>query len=254
MPTSRVLIVSVLFATLAVLPAGCTKQAPDAEKNKQKRDILLVTKTEGFRHASIPEGVRAIKDIASETELRITHTENAGYFQPDRLAHFKAVLFLNTTGDILDSLQQQAFRNFVGKGGGIIGVHSATDTESQWPWFRKALGGSFQGHPEIQQAVLTVADHSHPATSFLPEKWTRTDEWYNFSYLNPDINVLLKLDERTYEGGTHGEEHPIAWYHEMEGARIFYTGLGHSSESYSDPRFRRHLRGGISYVLGRENK
>lgn len=133
-----------------------------------------------------------------------------------------------------------------------MGIHAAADTEFDWPWYGRLVGGYFVDHPEIQQAKIRLVDGDHPATAHLPELWTRTDEWYNYKDFNPNVHVLLNLEESSYKGGSNGENHPIAWYHEFEGGRAFYTGLGHTEESYDEPAFRQHLLGGLQWCLRRE--
>ena len=117
-----------------------------------------------------------------------------------------------------------------------MGIHAAADTEYDWAWYGKLVGGYFESHPEQQQAKIDVVDRTHPSTVHLKNEWLHFDEWYNFKNLNPKVNVLMKLDESTYKGGTNGNNHPIAWYHEFDGGRAFYTGLGHTEEAYDDPR------------------
>lgn len=211
--------------------------------------ILIFTKTEGYRHQSIPDGVDAVKELALNNDFKTFHTEDARYFQADSLARFDIVLFLSTTGDILNEKQQQAFEQFIKNGGGFVGIHAAADTEYEWPWYGDLVGAYFKNHPEIQEARVEVVDKEHPSTSHLPDEWIRTDEWYNYKDINPDINTLMTLDESSYEGGENGDPHPIAWYHEVEGSPVFYTGGGHTSESYEEPQFLEHLLGGIQYVL-----
>ncbi len=211
--------------------------------------ILVFTKTEGFRHQSIPAGVETIQQLAAKHNVASVHTEDATYFHPDSLNHFDAIVFLSTTGNILNNQQQQAFKKFIQNGGGFMGIHAAADTEYEWPWYGRMIGAYFKSHPQIQQATITVTDKNHPSTAFLPDTWPRTDEWYNYKNISPDITVLMNLEESTYEGGTNGEDHPIAWYREFEGGKVFYTGGGHTKESYSDTLFRRHLWGGLQYIL-----
>lgn len=239
----------ILFIILGVALNGFPAAEAVSQPRPSSDSLLIFTKTEGFRHSSIPVGVSTVKKIASESEITSVHTEDADYFHPESLAKFEAVLFLNTTGNVLTPPQQRAFQQFIQKGGGFMGIHAAADTEYDWPFYGRMVGAYFKGHPPIQQATLTVVDKNHPSTSFLPDKWRHTDEWYNFKNINSDISVLIYLEESSYEGGTNGKNHPIAWYHEFEGGRIFYTGLGHRAESYSDSLFRRHLRGGLQYIL-----
>src|SRR5690606_18477910 len=117
-------------------------------------------------------------------------------------------------------------------------------------WYGQLVGGYFNGHPKVQEAALDIVDKSHVSTAHLPERWMRTDEWYNYKDLNPGIKILALLDESTYEGGTHGEHHPISWYHEFDGGRAFYTGGGHTKESYQESDFIKHLFEGIIWAAG----
>lgn len=243
--------ISIIILGLSL--AGSPAEKATAQPSASSDSLLIFTKTEGYRHASIPVGVSTLEKIASENDLTPFHSEDANYFHPDSLAKFKAVVFLNTTGDILTSSQQKAFQQFIRNGGGFMGVHAATDTEYNWPFYGRMIGAYFKGHPPIQKATLTVVDKSHPSTAFLPDKWKHTDEWYNFKNINPDITVLINLEESSYEGGTNGKNHPIAWHHKFEGGHIFYTGLGHRAESFSDPLFRKHLQGGLQYILKKSN-
>src|SRR5699024_6462022 len=146
-----------------------------------------------------------------------------------------AIIFLSTTGDVLDLHQQAAFERYIQAGGGYVGVHSATDTEYEWPWYNKLAGAYFMNHPNppnVRKATIQITDSTHLSMQGLPERWERTDEWYNYKSIYPDIKVLAKLDETTYEGGENGDNHPIAWYHEFDGGKAFYTGGGHTDESF----------------------
>ncbi|GGK82324.1 hypothetical protein GCM10011405_32620 [Rufibacter glacialis] len=216
--------------------------------------VLVFYKTAGFYHTSIPAGLAALQKMGKENGFRVDTTKNAGKFVPDTLQKYKAVIFLNTTGDVLNDPQQTAFEQYIKKGGGFVGVHAATDTEYSWPWYNQLVGAYFANHPKVQTATVRVVDKGHAATHFLPEAWVRKDEWYNFKNLNPKVKVLAHLDETTYSGGTNGAHHPIAWYHTFDGGRAFYTGGGHTAESYAEPLFLQHLLGGIQYVLGLKGK
>ena len=212
--------------------------------------VLVFTKTAGFRHDSIEHGVQALQGMAIENRWGLTHTEDAKFFNDTDLEKFDVVAFLNTTGDVLDDAQQAAFERYIQGGGGFVGIHAATDTEYDWPWFNRLVGGYFAGHPEIQPAELDVLVPDHPSTEHLPERWQRRDEWYNFKQMNPQVNVLLNLDETTYRGGTMGDHHPAAWYHEFDGGRAWYTAGGHTRESYAEEDFLKHIAGGIRWAGG----
>ena len=191
--------------------------------------------------------------LSAEHGFEITATENSAVFTENGLRRFDAVMFLCTTGDVLDDAQQVAMERYIQGGGGYVGVHSATDTEwrGDWTWYRRLAGGVFKSHPQIQNARLTVLTPDHPATAGLPETFWHTDEWYDFVDLFDGRIDLLTVDETTYQNGRHGDYHPIAWYHDYDGGRSFYTGLGHTEASYSSPLMRVHLLGGLLYATGR---
>jgi len=214
--------------------------------------ILVFTKTAGYRHASIEKGVAVLTELGGAHQFTVTQTENAGDFSLGNLQRFDLVIFLSTTLDVLDTEQERAFKSYINQGGSFMGIHAAADTEYDWPWYGKLVGAYFKSHPEQQEASIRVLDQAHPATRHLGGTWKHFDEWYNYKDMNPDVSVLMQLDESTYSGGENGANHPIAWYHEYDGGRAFYTGLGHTEESFDDPLFRAHLVGGITYCLGRE--
>jgi cytochrome c len=222
-----------LLSLVAALGAGASSATP--QKAAQPR-VLLFSKTAGYRHASIPAA-----------------TEDASAFTDASLRRYAAVVFLMTTGDVLGPPQQAAFERYIRRGGGYAGVHSASDTEHDWPWYGRLVGAWFATHPPIQRATIRVATARHPSTAGLPRNWARTDEWYNFARdPRPDVRVLATLDESTYwpGPGAMGADHPIAWAHAFEGGRAWYTAGGHTEESYAEPLFRRHLLGGIRYAAG----
>lgn len=182
--------------------------------------------------------------------FEVDTTENAAFFSFDTLFNYDAVVFLNTTGDVLDADQQDAFEQYIKSGGGYVGVHAATDTEYDWPWYNKLVGAYFNGHPRIQEATAApVDDAKHISMKDFPDTWRPKDEFYNFKSFYPKVNVLVNLDETTYEGGTMGDRHPMAWYHEFDGGRAFYTGFGHTAEMYADTVFLNHLLGGLKYAM-----
>ena len=213
--------------------------------------VLVFTKTTGFRHSSIPNGIAAVIKLGQENGFDVDTTENAEMFNDDTLKKYAAVIFLNTTGDVLNYRQEVAFERYIQAGGGFAGVHSATDTEYDWGWYGRLVGGYFNGHPEPQQAKFIIKDKDFAATKFFTDTvWQRTDELYNFKKLNPDVHVLITIDEKSYKGGTNGTFHPMSWYHEYDGGRAFYTELGHTEESYTEPNYLKHLLGGIQYAMG----
>ena len=216
--------------------------------------VLAFTKTTGYRHESIEKGVHTLRQLGRKNNFIVLQTETSEDFNAQNLKNYKLVVFLNTTGDVLNPQQQKVFENYIKSGGSFMGIHSACDTEYKWPWFGKLAGAYFESHPNnpnILKAKMDVLSKEHPSTAHLEDSWTRNDEWYNFKNLNPNVSVLLNLDESSYEGGTNGENHPIAWYHKYDGGKAFYTGGGHTKESFDEPDFRKHLLGGILWSLGR---
>ena len=216
---------------------------------KKMPAVLVFSKTNGFRHSSIPVGITAIKAMGEANKFMVEATEDSLAFTNENLAKYKAVIFLSTTGNVLGEAQEKALEKFIQQGGGFVGVHAAADCEYDWPWYVKMVGASFLSHPEQQVAKLLVKDKSHRSTKHLPDTWERKDEWYNFKSMNPDVKVLITIDENSYKGGANGDNHPMAWFHAYDGGRAFYTELGHTEESFSEPLYLQHLLGGIQYAL-----
>jgi cytochrome c len=219
-------------------------------KRAGKPRVLVFSKTAGYRHESIGTGKQAIIKLGQENGFEVDTTENTDYFTEDSLKNYSAVIFLSTTGDVLKGAQENDLERYIQAGGGFVGIHAATDTEYDWGWYGRLVGGYFESHPEQQEAVLKVVDGSHISTKHLPKEWKRKDEWYNFKKLSKDVHVLLTIDEKSYKGGKNGDNHPMAWYHDFDGGRAFYTELGHTNESYTEDNFLKHLLGGIQYAIG----
>jgi type 1 glutamine amidotransferase len=204
--------------------------------------VLLFSRTAAYRHDSIGAATTALMGLQSSGGYVADATEDPTRFTPAGLAGYQVVVFLLTTGDVLNDTQQAAFEAWVGAGGGYVGVHSASDTEYDWPFYGQLVGAYFSDHPAIQQATVRIESATEPLTTGLPDPWRRTDEWYNFrSNPRPDVTVLATLDETTYTGGTMGADHPITWAHERLGGRAFYTAMGHAADAYSEDAFRQLL-------------
>ena len=214
--------------------------------------VLVFSATEGFRHDSIGAGAAAVRTLGARHGFAVDATEDPAVFTDRRLRRYAVVVWLNTTGDVLGGAQQAAFERYIRRGGGFAGVHSAADTEYGWGWYGRLLGARFRSHPAVQPATIRVVDPRHPSTRRLPRRWARTDEWYDFrAQPRRRVRVLALLDESTYSGGSMGARHPIAWCRRFQGGRSWYTALGHTAESYAEPRFRAHLLGGIRWAAGR---
>lgn len=220
--------------------------------SKQKK-ILVFSKTAGYRHtSSIVAGKKSIIELGAKNKFSVDTTENAEVFTAENLKQFSAVVFLCTTGNVLNDEQQKAFEQFIRNGGGYLGLHSAADTEYDWPWFGELNGAYFKNHPRPQDAIFNIVDNNHISTAHLPKVWKRWDELYNFKWIGTDLNFLITIDESSYNGGGNGENHPMAWYHEFDGGRGYYTALGHDNKSWEDPLYLQHVLGGIKYAMGYE--
>ena len=219
--------------------------------NAQQSRVLVFSKTAGFRHSSIAAGQKALMQLGKENDFSVDTTEDASLFNEENLKNYKAVVFLNATGDVLNHIQQAAFERYIQAGGGYVGIHAASDCEYNWPWYGKLVGAYFNSHPHNQLAKLKVHDKTHPSTSHLPDMWERTDEWYNFKRApGNEVNILISIDETSYTGGEHGASHPMAWYHDYDGGRAFYSEFGHTNETFSEPNYLKHILGGLKYAMG----
>ena len=190
------------------------------------------------------------QSLAERNGFEVIFSEESEVFNERILSDINVIVFLNTTGDILDDNQQLELQRYIQAGGGFVGIHSATDTEYKWSYYNQLVGAYFDSHPETAKATVNVLNRDHISTQHLPQNWIRIDEWYNFKKINPGINVLMQVDEATYKGGAHGSNHPICWYRNFDGGRMWYTGLGHTAESYVEPLFIEHVWGGIQYAAG----
>jgi hypothetical protein len=219
---------------------------------------LLVTTTNGWHHESLHSGVLAIKELSVKNFFDVVLFENPRGFTDKYLEQFKVVIFLNTTGDILDSAAQKVMERFIQSGKGFVGIHSASDTEYDWEWYTKLVGRMFHIHPAVQTARLKIVDNSFPGLQGFEGGKAWTDEWYEFG---PEkvkgLNYILAVDETTYNakvqwGEKKGEGmspiHPVAWYHNYDGGRSFYTALGHIPAVFSDEAFLNHLYEGIFWA------
>ncbi len=239
---------------------GCIGvMGPSAAEAQPQLDVLVFTKTAGFRHGSIAAGVTAINTLGTANGFTVTQSEDASIMTDQGLEPFEVVVFLSTTGDILDLAQQNAFERYIQSGGGFVGIHAATDTEYNWPWYRRLVGAYFANHPSIQDAEINIEVADHPSTDSLPKTWPRRDEWYNFRTnprTDPQVKarVLATLDESTYSGGNMGDDHPIMWCHEFDGGRSWYFAGGHTSESFSEPLVLDAILGGIRWAARKPDK
>jgi len=230
-------------------------------KRSGKPRVLVFSKTAGFYHESIPDGIAAIQKLGAEHGFEVDTTTNAEMFTEENLKQYSAVIWLSTTGDVLNHYQEADFERYIQAGGGFVGIHAASDTEYHWGWYNRLVGGYFSYHPgigdpypNVQEGTLNVTDRKHQSTRFLPELWNRRDEWYHFKKMNPNVNVLMDIDEDSYQHTQPMGFHPMAWYHEYDGGRAWYTAGGHTSESFSEELFLKHILEGIKYAIGDNKK
>ncbi|MBD0708766.1 MULTISPECIES: ThuA domain-containing protein [unclassified Streptomyces] len=215
-------------------------------------DVLIYTRTAGYRHESIPDGAAALAELAAELGLTSEITDDPDVFTPGRLADRAAVALVSTTGNVLTPEGRAAFEAYLRGGGALLAVHAAANAEPDWPFYGELLGTRFAGHPEIQPGRVLVDDRAHPATAPLPERWQWTDEWYDFTAApTGPVRVLARADETSYRGGTHGADHPLVWCRDIDRGRVFFTALGHAPETYRVPLFRAHLRGALEWLTSR---
>jgi len=233
---------------LIVIFFGCSS----SKKIMQPQKILVFSSTKGYRHKSIDAGKIALLKMGSEKNWHVDTTEDATMFTEANLKQYGAVVFLSTTGNILNDEQQMAFQKYINNGGGFVGIHAAADTEYDWPWYNNLVGAWFESHPKPQVALYNVVNKNHPAVSFMPDTLRRLEEIYNFkSFKKELVTVLITIDEKSYEGGKMPDYHPIAWYHKYDGGRAFYTEWGHHPEAFTEPLFLQHLAGAIKWAVAK---
>ena len=260
----RGMLVAALLVAIAVPLASAS--ADNAQGNDGARfKVLVFSKTAAFRHTQcIPQGTVAIAQMGAHHGFDVDATEDASAFNDANLAQYDAVIWLCTTGDVLNNTQQAAFERYIRAGGGYAGIHSASDTEYDWPWYGGLVGAYFRDHPgsvspQFQTATMDVEDRQTAATNGLPKRWTREEEWYNFrTNPRPNVHVLASVDESTYDprgysvpgGSPPMGDHPISWCHAYDGGRAFYTALGHKGVYWSEPLLLSHVLGGIEMAAG----
>lgn len=246
------------FSLLTLCLAALFSFSVQVQADPGQFNVLLYTKMEGFHHKAVNEGVQAMRLMAKKHHFNIDWHEDANMFSDERLARYDAIVFLMTTGSILNEDQQAAMQRFIQSGKGFVGIHSASDTLYEWEWYTKLVGRMFRIHPVIQTAELQVIDRSFPGVERMPERFLWTDEYYDFGpELTDNLNYILTIDESTYEPAANwghvssegmGEFHPLAWYQYFDGGRSFYTALGHVPETFSDDLFLEHIYGGLYWA------
>jgi len=222
-------------------------------------NVLIYTKNgKGYVHKNIPASVECLEKICKDNGWTFETTDDAGIFTKEKISKFDVLVFSNTNNETFDTEEQKkVFQEYIGSGGGFVGIHSACGSERSWPWFWANLGGKFVRHPRLQSFEIKVIDKEHPSTAHLGDTWQWEDECYFMNELNPAMKILLAVDLRTiddkgkdeYPGRIFGDYFPLAWCQEFDGGRQWYTALGHKDEHYKDENFIKHLTGGIEWAM-----
>ena len=245
--------VTLIFCSIFISCVASKQEAKQPET--KKNSILIFSKTNTFRHKSIPDGIAALKKLGVENNWHVDATEDSLQFNYNNLKKYNTIVFLNTTGNVLGTAQEKAFVKYIHEGGGYLGIHAASDTEHGWKFYTDMVGAQFKSHPKQQTAIMKVyKNDNHPAIAHFGETFTHFDEWYNFKKpVVKHANILLELDESSYTGKRMGTKHPISWYHHYEGGRIFYTGMGHTKKSYTNKDFLQHVKEGLKWTMKETN-
>jgi len=221
--------------------------------------VLMITTTRGWHHESLHAGVVAIQQLAARNSFEVALLEDPNGFTDKYVEQFQAILFLNTSGDIFNAEEQKVMERFIKSGKGFVGIHSASDTEYEWDWYTKMVGRMFHIHPAVQTAKMKILDPKFPGLQGFADGKLWTEEWYEFGPEKvTDLTYILGVDEETYnpkadwgaraKGVGMGKVHPLAWYHNYDGGRAFYTALGHLPTNFSEPAFLDHLYAGIFWA------
>jgi len=251
------------IGTILLTVIICMMASPENSNANEKAflNVLVFSKTNGYRHDATPDAIMAMKEIAGENNWKIELTEDSCFFTTENLEKFDVIVFLLTLGDILDEMGKEALKGFIQSGHGLVTIHTGTITLQEWPWFNQLVGASFVGHPPFQQGKLIIENKSHPSVKFIEEdEMLWTEEWYSFDRNpRPFVTVLMSVDEASYdvddnrwfEGARQRMgDHPLVWYHENEGGRIFQTALGHEAAAYQTEFLRKHIIGAILWAGG----
>ncbi|MBI9018666.1 MAG: ThuA domain-containing protein [Phycisphaerae bacterium] len=250
---------SIITTGSIALMQGLTSQA-SAAAAKPKKNILIYTKNgKGYVHDNIPASIECLKKICADNGWTCEATDDASIFTKEKISKFDVLVFSNTNNETFDTEEQKkVFQEYIRNGGGFVGIHSACGSERSWPWFWANLGGKFVRHPPSQDFTIKIIDQKHPSTISLGAEWKwKNDECYYLNHLNPDIHVLIAVDLNTindkgkekYPGEIFGQYFPLAWCHEFDGGRQWYTALGHAIKHYKDENFVSHITGGIKWAL-----
>ena len=246
--------------SLSMLPLAAASaqqqpaQQPAANQAQAPVRVLVFHGPAALQGDAVNDAVNAIKGLGTSNNFTVDDTSDPGVFTQAGLSPYRAVVFLSADGVTLSADQEAAFQAYIQAGNGFVGIHDAALAQPDSAWFTGLIGtrpGTSPG--SVQQAVVEVGDQFHPATAGLPLEWTRSDQWTNW---NPNpvytVHTVARVRERSYNPGpgANGWDHPISWCRDYNGGRSFYTGMGHTAESYREPLFLHHLLGAIQWTSG----
>lgn len=247
----------ILFAFLIITFSSVSGQESKPEYEK-KLNLLVFSKTSGYRHESISSGIKMLYDLSNNQNWVITATEDGSIINDDILQNIDVIIFLNPTGNALNTDEKRAFEKFVQKKKGVVGIHAATDFEYEWPFYGKIMGAWFSAHPPAQKGTIIIEDPGHPAMKPFKgmKSYSTFDEWYSFIE-NPrsKVRVLASLDENsiTNAGSVKWKmgDHPVIWCQEIDGTRSFYTVFGHTAEAFQNKIVIEHIKNAINWTARR---
>jgi glucose/arabinose dehydrogenase/type 1 glutamine amidotransferase/beta-xylosidase len=224
--------------------------------------VLIFTATTQFRHTeAIEQGVPVLTAAFEEAGITSEHSEDSALFTDEGLSHYDALVMFQTSGDPWNAAQKAALERYMEAGHGIVAIHNATDMRGNYAWWDNMIGSLMPGHANTgtspgQPGTVRVEDRTHPSTQHLPLRWSRADEWYNFSTnVRGNAHVLATMDETTYDPGPNamGYDHPISWCKPYDGGRAWMTGMGHFGAHYTaEPLMVQHIVGGVKWAAGLE--
>jgi type 1 glutamine amidotransferase len=242
------LLVATIWQAVFAACAGSETAAPTGPQSPSSPvRVLMVTTTAGFRHDSIPTAREVMTGLASADGFNVTATEDLSLIRATSLTSYDVVFFALTSGELaLSADQRAALLDFVSRGGGFMGVHSATDTLYGWPEYGQLIGAYFKEHPWTTTASVIVEDQSHPTTAGLGASFSLAEEFYVFrENPRPNVSVLLRLDAASV--GSAGD-YPLAWGDSYGAGRVYYNALGHFEATWRDGRFQRQLAAAVRWT------
>jgi len=246
-------------ALLASLVSGAVSIRAESPK------VLIYTRNgptadgkKGFVHDNIAACTAMLQQLGKDNGFATDVSDKPEVFTDANLKQYRVIIFANSNNEAFATEEQKvAFQKFIRSGGGFVGIHSACGSERKWPWFWSLLGGTFVRHPKFQPFTINVVDRDHPSTKHLGATWKWADEFYYIKEMPKDLHILLEGDLSTLTDSQKPKDRatqPLAWCHEFEGGRSWYTSLAHKKEDYSKPDLQKHILGGILWAMDQQEK